>query len=28
MASARTAGLANPRTMPAGPGASLNEDGA
>jgi hypothetical protein len=28
LASARTAGLANPRTMPAGPGASLNEDGA
>jgi Bifunctional DNA primase/polymerase, N-terminal len=27
LASARTAGLANPRTVPAGPGASLKEDG-
>jgi hypothetical protein len=28
LASARTAGLANPRTVPAAPGASLKEDGA
>jgi hypothetical protein len=28
LASARTAGLVNPRTVPAGPDASLNEDGA
>jgi hypothetical protein len=27
LASARTAGLANPRTVPAGPGLSLKEDG-
>jgi hypothetical protein len=28
LASARTAGLANPRTVPAGPGPSIKEDGA
>jgi hypothetical protein len=27
LASARTAGLANPRTVPAGPGPNIKEDG-